>query len=316
MKYTLLVIGLYFTTAANAQNLLPNPGFTISSACPDEISGVSRNECLYWRTPNPATPDYFHTCATSSNVRVPSNIFGSQASATGAYTGIYTFKADYEYREYLQTDIPALQKGHQYRVTLYVSLADQFSFASDGIGVFFYQNAEPYPYGVSTMPFTPQIDFSPSGAITDKTNWTKLSATFIADSAYTHLLIGNFKEDAATDTVLMGAFVYNGAYYYIDSASVEKDDPSGIDAPVQNHLALVTLSPNPITDKLTFRLQDEQAKEWNLQIFNISGNVIYAAQCHEAEITIAQSDLKLAPGHYYYRASYLGQTYSAPFSIH
>lgn len=166
------------------------------------------------------------------------------------------------------------------------------------------------------MPFTPQIDYSPSGAITDKTNWTKLSSTFIADSAYTHMLIGNFKEDAVTDTVVMGAFVYNGAYYYIDSASVEKDDPSGIEASVQTHLAPVTLSPNPITDKLTFRLHDEQAREWSLQLFSISGNIIYATHCHDTEITLFQNDLKLPRGLYYYRASLGAQTYSAPFLIH
>jgi hypothetical protein len=46
--------------------------------------------------------------------------------------------------------------------------------------------------------------------LTDTTAWTLVSGSFVADSAYTYLMIGNFFSNAQTDTVR-----------FVDSASVE-----------------------------------------------------------------------------------------------
>ena len=61
--------------------------------------------------------------------------------------------------------------------------------------------------------------------ISDTLNWTKISGSTIADSAYKYLGIGNFFDDNHTDTLIWGGapFGSSGAYYYIDDVCVSTD---------------------------------------------------------------------------------------------
>lgn len=179
-----------------------------------------------WQMATGGTSDYFNECDAGPNptVGVPNNYFGSQAAADGvAYGGFYNYGAG-SYREYIQGNMDAMVPGQTYTINIWVSRAENFPNATDGFGIYFYVNniaANVATYNVLNV--TPQIDFGPTyGIINDATNWVQLSATYTADSAYKHLVLGNFRDDG--HTAHTGA---DYAYYYVDIIQVI---PSGLNA--------------------------------------------------------------------------------------
>ena len=59
--------------------------------------------------------------------------------------------------------------------------------------------------------------------ITDSTAWTKISGTFIADTTYKYLILGNFYNNANTNTSGCINVNVDEAYYYVDQVSVSAD---------------------------------------------------------------------------------------------
>jgi hypothetical protein len=60
--------------------------------------------------------------------------------------------------------------------------------------------------------------------MSDTANWTLVSGSFVADSAYQYLVIGNFFSNALTDTMDLASDTYVPAYYFVDGVCVR---PSG-----------------------------------------------------------------------------------------
>jgi hypothetical protein len=61
-----------------------------------------------------------------------------------------------------------------------------------------------------------------NSVLNDTLNWTTISGTFVADSAYTHVMLGNFFDDASIDTVRLKQNPNWVAYYYLDDVYVGK----------------------------------------------------------------------------------------------
>lgn len=265
----LLLSGI--TIAASAQNLLPNPNFTNYNHCPTTYSNIL--DCTSWSSPNHGTPEYFNSC-TSGALSVPLNLTGYQAAADGAYTGAYSYAQGGGAAEFITATLPALQVGKTYKVTLKVSLCDSATHGCDGLGVLFRMNAWADSTGL-LVTATPQIDYSSYGAITDKVNWQILSKTFVADSAYTHILIGNFKTEASLTKVLDPSVVTMNtpfAYYYYDSASVER--VTGADVAEEEKPFGARVYPNPFTDHCTIRIENSGNQPCNLSVFNVQGALV------------------------------------------
>lgn len=222
MKYLyILSFVLLCGFSAKAQQIVTH-GFMNYILCPDAYSEVDR--CNGWRQPTIGTSDYFHACAAGTDVWVPQNIFGYQTNADSAYTGLYTYAPTsvYDYKEYIGTSIDPLIVGHTYTMSITVSLADSSSYATDGLGVYF----TTYPYqdltNYTTILATPQVDYSSYGVLTNKTGWVTLTKTFVADSAYTDLVVGCFKQESALNIDTVGPETSLGgyAYYYIGRIGV------------------------------------------------------------------------------------------------
>ena len=78
-------------------------------------------------------------------------------------------------------------------------------------------------------------------------NWTTISGSFISDSAYQYVSIGNFFDDANTTLIQMQDTVFDrSAYYYIDDAYVSSDSLAGgiAEQDVQGNIKTY---PNPFT---------------------------------------------------------------------
>jgi hypothetical protein len=218
-----LSISLFFITcflSSYAQNVVPNCSFETYTTCPTSPAQVGN--CSQWRPYTSASPDYFNACNTG-NVGVPVNAFGNEAAAHGqAYVGFVDYIGN-NYREYVATTITPLTVNITYEVSMSVSLADNSQTASNGLGIYFFQNA---PYTLTTggiLPVTPQVSFASYGPLTNKTGWVRVSGTFVADSAYTNLVIGGFLQ--APQIVTIPTNPTNYAYYYIDSVVVKPVTP-------------------------------------------------------------------------------------------
>ncbi|MEJ7610757.1 MAG: hypothetical protein WKF88_06205 [Ferruginibacter sp.] len=77
-------IFIFFLSAVSVNvyaqgNLEPNPSFEQYSSCPGAFGEVFK--ATGWHSFN--TADYFHICATSSDIQVPRNVLGYQYPATG-----------------------------------------------------------------------------------------------------------------------------------------------------------------------------------------------------------------------------------------
>ena len=215
-------IGCFFFVQTEAQNLVPNWSFEDTIQCPTTLSQINRTE--YWFTPMTGTPDYFNSCCTTGIVEIPSNGFGYQFARTGnAYAGSYyggPSLVPANAREYIEVElIDSLTNGKSYDVSFYVSLANNCSMGISNVGCYLSQNAITSANQLP-LPVTPQIENSIGDYLLDTLNWMKISGTFIATGGEKFLTIGNFRNDATTDSTRInqnGGDVY---YYYIDDVSV------------------------------------------------------------------------------------------------
>lgn len=221
----LCIFSLLFSVNFNttAQNLVINPSFENIAACPDNFEQIENS--LSWNSPTNSAADYFHECDQTNTVGIPANGIGFQSARTGsAYAGVQVYTtstANPNYREYLQTELIApLIADSTYFVSMYVSPADNLDDCfTDAIGFYFSEvlldeNQE------SVLNVTPQVRNMEGNFLTDKGNWLLISGTFVANGGESHLIIGNFLDDAQTqEFAACGSDA--AAYYYIEDVSVE-----------------------------------------------------------------------------------------------
>jgi hypothetical protein len=221
IKFPLLFFMMLFVTKASAQNLVPNPSFENFILCtgsPDNIYYLAD-----WFTCNNASPDYFNSCSNPSDVGVPENIAGYQVPVNGqAYTGIISYGADVLYREIIGVELQSpLVVGEKYFISGYFSKGDSTSWSdcsSNNLG-FQFSNVG---YDVSNqVPIDNRSVLKFDSILFNSSTWTRLTGSFVADSAYQYLMVGNFYDDQHTLFVCGDGVPY--AYYFIDAICVSSD---------------------------------------------------------------------------------------------
>jgi gliding motility-associated-like protein len=163
-----------------------------------------------------------------------------------------------------------------------------------------------YPYNSNishTIPLTPQVDYSSYGPITDKINWTKLTGTFVADSNYSHLIVGCFKNESILNSVKAGDF-YSLApigatysYYYIDEIGISdpkyygdsvysyadtSNNPTGSDPEGFTFPNAFTPNGDGINDE--FKIKGNNTKNFSdyaLRIYNRWGECVFKSNVPE-----------------------------------
>lgn len=115
----------------------------------------------------------------------------------------------------------SLRQGKCYYAEYYVNLANTEHLACNNQSMLFtnnpvYVDTVATPYGV--LPTNPQIQNT--RIITDTLNWVKVSGVFTAQGGEQYLTLGNFKNNAQTQTQQIQPTGYNGAAYYIEDVSV------------------------------------------------------------------------------------------------
>ena len=123
------------------------------------------------------------------------------------------------------------------------------------------------------------IDNSPlfytNSIISDTINWITISGSFIADSAYQYLMIGNFFDDANTTVVNNGIGPY--AYYLIDDVCLSTDSLlcANFSATVEenNIKNQFTFYPNPANSFVT--IGNNSHITFDIEIYNALGQRLY-----------------------------------------
>lgn len=235
-KYLLLIVFFLISGFSQSQNLIQNGSF--------DNPGCSVSIPLNWTNPTNGSPDFWSVCAGNA----PSNWFGYQYPYSGdVFFGIVIKNSGggtLEWREYVQNTFSSpMVVGQTYMLSMYVSLGEYSMYGSSSLGALF----TTYPLVQATnLPISipPQVSLDTANYITDTLNWQLVQMLFTADSAYTHVTLGNFLYDAQTTYILVDSInPYPRSYFLIDDAALT--DVTGLE---ENNNAAVQIFPNPAAD--------------------------------------------------------------------
>ncbi len=284
MKKILIVICLLIGILVNGQNLVPNPRFEDTVFCPWGLDQM--NYCLHWNNFG-MSPDYYNSCSDSGAVNVPySWTYQIGHNASKAYAGLliyYNPLAIPNYREFIGTQlIQPLQIGQLYYLSFYVNNA---AYGHP------YEIVEANKIGMkfTTVPFDsccppPLNNFAhlyTDSIIRDTTNWLKISGSFIADSAYSYVMIGNFFDDNHTDTIILPGMYFggNGAYEFVSDICVTTDsiyNETWTNIPKElNKENQISIFPNPSNGEIN--IISVSPIEW-IEILNSLGQIVYSTE--------------------------------------
>jgi hypothetical protein len=195
-----------------------NGSFEQYNASPWQISQL--NLACPWYSPS-SSPDLYGT-GGAPDVSVPNNIAGSETPHSGnSYAGFYAYGPG-NLREYIhqQLSIP-LQTGYKYRVSFWVSLANESRYGCNNLGIYFANGAISQS---NNNPINVTPAFATTQVITNMFTWVNIVDTITAMSNFTHFCIGNFQNNNNTATgnanVNPASQFTSHAYYYIDDISI------------------------------------------------------------------------------------------------
>ncbi len=232
-----LVFACFFLCKGKAQNLVPNPSFENFTSCP----GVAEFSKLMPWCGLAGGEDSYNVCNSSQGIGgfgIPYTYFGFQYPRTGnGCVSVFVIRigaGTQDNREYIHVPLTkTLTAGKTYCGTMYLNLYNPSKHTTDKVGMYFSSTpyacsqAFPLPQYIAPLNVTPQIA-NPAGAfITDTLNWIEVSGTFTAVGNEKYLTIGNFANDAATNTVVVNpTSAYTVTYFLIDDVSLEEIIPA------------------------------------------------------------------------------------------
>jgi len=299
MKKFIICLCLFSAIKADAQNLVLNPSFEDTIAC----TGTYAMPCNYWYWATYGSPDYFSEQPDiNCVVPAPQSTAGFQYARTGiAYVGLGLFTQHIiptfiNKREYVGGILlDTLRQGHEYCVSFYVSVAEEFKYVTDGMGLYLSVDSA-VDYTINTnLSFVPQIENPAGNIIYDTLNWVQISGTYIANGGEKYFTIGNFKDDANT-MIDSTSSTANSAYYFIDDVSVI-DCTVGI-SEVNDNLNSGKLYPNPARTAVYYESELNDNENGLLELYDMLGNKLSAYKLNHGKNKITIGALNYARGVY------------------
>lgn len=258
-RWLLLLLSVFPTILAAQQpkssNIVPNPGFERWAGPPVGWSyrGAYFGQVMkYWFSVTTSSPD-----AYGPNVRVPRDWaekgFGDQKPHGGkSMAGLTLFgctNGKPHCREYIEIQLAEpLVVGQSYAFECWVSHLAK-SLQINNIGAFLSENRIERKTDEILL-LEPQVRAknlleAPDG------KWVKIMGQFKAENEAEYLLIGNFYDDAKTESKAYRDDCFNYAYYYVDDVSLKKIPPF-LPVPIKSD----DLSRQPLEAGATIRLKN------------------------------------------------------------
>tara|TARA_R110002049_G_scaffold3502_3_gene26234 strand:+ start:1503 stop:3257 length:1755 start_codon:yes stop_codon:yes gene_type:complete len=263
-----------------AQNLIPNYSFEDTSrtgwsfSLPDKwnlASGIN------------SQPEYYNEYHDNLWT-IPENFFGFQHPIFGTkYIGLkmYYFE-DFaiKQRDYIPAQlIQTLKTDTNYCFKIHVNLPDSMRYASrNQLGIYF-SNSRVSSTSNFNLPYTPQIIVSPTDYISEKENWSVFNHTYKASGGERYLVMGNFNDTTAIDTLFLGNKTeninYNGTYYFIDNLYLGSCDslPISYDGSVQTKFENTRCYTNNSTISVNYTNEGEEWLDFTEDTLSITAEV-------------------------------------------
>lgn len=318
------MILFYYTNAQ--QNLVPNSSFEIYTNCPDNAAQLHyatpwfQPNVIYGNVINSCSSEYFNSCAINNAVSTPLNGVGFQFPRTGnAYVGIRVYflstLTDTTYsREYIECKLlNPLQKGKEYCISFYVSLADPCGYAVSNIGVYFSLDSLLYSSAIYVnINVIPQIKNSETNIIEDKENLVLISGEYIAEGGEQFITIGNFDTNINTNKKKLEREYYF-SYYYIDDVSVYlcEDTLNPTDTFYLHIPNIFTPNADGLND--TWQVKANGTQQLSAAVYNRWGSLLWQQEVfadstqHELHLSWnehSNTGLPASAGTYFYLVSY------------
>jgi hypothetical protein len=183
-----------------------------------------------------------------------------------------------------------LNIGQKYYLTFFVSPGGKpgFTYATNNMGAKF--SSIRYNYSSNPIPVdnSPHINYN--GFISDTLNWTRITGSFVADSAYTYIALGNFFDDINTDTFCFASGLKLDSYYFIDDVCLTTDSIfsanwTGItDQVFENEISIY---PNPSNGQFTISYPAfSSSAKTILTVCDVIGKVVYKREMNSSETKI------------------------------
>ncbi len=207
------------------------------------------------------TPDYFNSCIGSNDTvpGVPRNLLSFQFAQDGsAYAGMFSHLID-DYREMIGTELlEPLTVGQTYYGSFWVNAAyggpQQTASACNNIGMLLMTSEFSWVHSPDDPPFPlpNHAQIYSQQVVSDTAGWTLVSGSFVADSAYRYLVIGNHFDNAHTTVQIIGPGNPDKAYVFVDEVCLSAS-PTG--CPLWNSigehvLQAIVIGPVPAMDAL------------------------------------------------------------------
>jgi hypothetical protein len=269
-KQCCLIIMFLTCEVCIGQNMVNNWSFEDTISCPTNLSQIDR--AVGW-TSFRCTPDYFNACASATpitgvHLSVPHNVWGDQNAHTGnAYGAFIAYTPNTsQFNEFIATQLnQPMIIGQKYFVSFWVSTAFGYAnsqypgLACNNIGAKFSSVAYSQANPQTVDNFAHIVN---TNIINDTINWIKVSGSFIADSAYQYISIGNFYDNVNTTIDSVGVNS-NTAIYYLDDVKLSTDSAfvNGIN---EQSISQIEVYPNPFTDKMNITVKRNVLVEVNL----------------------------------------------------
>lgn len=281
-----LMLGLMFEGQLRGQNLVPNPSFEDYVDCPDNPAQIER--ALEWRQVQ-GTPEYFNICSSDAWASVPTNRLGHQFPHTGVgYAGliIYSDSDWFDPPELLREVMgialtEPLVVGFPVTVSFWVAPAafgmvgTRVKWTTSGIGAKF--SMQPVQLQVPQPAMNDAVVHMSSSPL-DTAGWTLISGTYVPDSAYNCLLIGNFISDSLLSIDNIDPFgTYGVAYTYVDEVCVSSVSGfCSIEQGVQERGSELewAIGPNPVVGSTRVHFDEPLVEQMKLELFDISGRAV------------------------------------------
>ena len=269
-KFLILVAFNFLLLTGFAQeNLVPNGNFEEKTDCPGAFTDI-----VSWYSPAIGSPDYMNECQIYNQYHsVPSNVFGYQEALSGVgYVHFSVFQTTYEYREYIQVELTdTLIAEKTYKIKMYASIGDSSKYLVSHIGMYF-SNTAFYENYNTALPYEPQFE-NPVENPLNKTDWTLIQGSYIAQGGEKFITIGNFLEDSKTDTVFVGG-VKNYVSVFLEDVSVELDTTVGISEKLKDESEKLRVYPNPANNQITINNSQLTINNQPLIIYNVTGQKV------------------------------------------
>ncbi len=276
---------LFFSRVSNAQlNLVPNPSFEDTVYCPNGF--IRLDACQSWLNFG-NSPDYWNSCTPIFGIpNNPSSLSYQYAHSGNGMAGLVLYRrpnapSGPNSREFIGVQLTQpLSIGQKYFFSCYINFTGNplISIACNKFGANFSTQSND-----SCCP--PLLNNNPKiysdSILSDSVQWFRISESFIADSAYMFLGLGNFFTDSNTDTLHFGTYP-DVSYYYVDNVclttdSIYNETWTGLQ---NSELNEIHIWPNPIKNYFQFSAKQ---KIDEVAIYDCRGKLIKSENVNALE---------------------------------